>query len=63
MIFQGCRQLRDEVISGNAYVGQEDAFTPKLLLSVAKKTLETLKQRHVYHWGSIGKEKLWKAAL
>lgn len=36
-IFQGCRGLRDVVISGSSYVGQEEAFNPKLTVSIAIK--------------------------
>lgn len=30
-IFQGCRGLRDVVISGSSYVGQEELSVPSLL--------------------------------
>ena len=36
-VFQGWRGLRDLVVSGSSYVGQEEAFNLKLVVSIAKK--------------------------
>lgn len=55
-IFQGRRGLKDIVTSDSYYVGQEEAFNPKIILSIAKKMWRSV----LCH---IGKERLWKAAL
>lgn len=61
-IFQGSWVLRDVVISGNSDAGQEEAFNPKVTLSIAKELCRSvLQSQDIYPWAFIGKERLWKA--
>lgn len=50
-IFKGCRGLRDVVTSNSYYVGQEEVFNPKIIVSIAKKLWRSV----LCH---IGKERL-----